>query len=190
MTIAKYAAAALLGTALMGGSAFAQSATTPSTSSPSATAPSSTTPAASSQSFSDDWRASKIIGLSVYNESNEKLGSISELVVDKSGKIAAAVIGVGGFLGVGQHDIAVNFDQLKFMDEPVKASTASNTTPAAPGGSGMSGSSSTVGSSTGGSSGSGMSASSKDHWAPDHAVMSGTKDQLKAMPQFKYSDTR
>ena len=25
-------------------------------------------------------------------------------------------------------------------------------------------------------------------WVPDHAVMSGTKDQLKAMPQFKYSD--
>ncbi|MGN6284600.1 MAG: PRC-barrel domain-containing protein [Afipia sp.] len=184
MTIAKFAAAALIGSALASGAAYAQTATTPSTTTPSATAPSTAAPSASSQNFSDDWRASKIIGLSVYNDANEKLGSISELITDKSGKITAAVIGVGGFLGVGQHDIAVNFDQLKFVNEPVKATTASNT-PAAPG-AGMSGSAkSTVGSS------SGMAASStKDHWAPDHAVMSGTKDQLKAMPEFKYTESK
>jgi hypothetical protein len=185
MTIAKYAAAALLGTALIGGSAFAQTATPPTKPAPTAATPSTTAPSMSSQSFSDDWRASKIIGLSVYNESNEKLGSISELITDKSGKIAAAIIGVGGFLGVGQHDIAVSFDQLKFVEEPVKASTASNTAPSGSGMSGMSGSKSTVG-----SSGGGMAASSaKDHWAPDHAVMSGTKEQLKAMPAFKYSES-
>lgn len=183
MTIAKFAAAALIGSALASGAAYAQTATTPA---PTAAAPSTTAPSASSQNFSDSWRASKIIGLSVYNESNEKLGSISELITDKSGKISAAIIGVGGFLGVGQHDIAVNFDQLKFVNEPVKASTASNT---APGGAGMSGSSGMSGSkSTVGSSG-GMAATKTDHWAPDHAVMSGTKDQLKAMPAFKYSES-
>lgn len=184
MTIAKFAAAALLGSALVTGAAYAQTATTPAPS----PAPSAAAPSTSSQNFSDSWRASKIIGLSVYNESNEKLGSISELITDKSGKISAAIVGVGGFLGVGQHDIAVNFDQLKFMDEPVKASTASNT---APGGAGMSGSSGMSGSkSTVGSSGGGAAATpTKDHWAPDHAVMSGTKDQLKAMPAFKYSES-
>jgi len=185
MTIAKFAAAALLGSALATGAAYAQTATTPAPS----PAPSAAAPSTSSQNFSDSWRASKIIGLSVYNESNEKLGSISELITDKSGKISAAIVGVGGFLGVGQHDIAVNFDQLKFMDEPVKASTASNTAPG--GGAGMSGSSGMSGSkSTVGSSGGGAAATpTKDHWAPDHAVMSGTKDQLKAMPAFKYSES-
>lgn len=186
MTITKFAAAALIGSALASGAAYAQTATTPAKPAPTASAPSTTAPAAASQSFSDDWRASKIIGLSVYNESNEKLGSISELVMDKSGKVAAAIIGVGGFLGVGQHDIAVNFDQLKFMNEPVKASTASNT---APGGAGMSGSSTSSKSTVGSSSSSMAPSSTKDHWAPDHAVMSGTKEQLKAMPEFKYSES-
>jgi hypothetical protein len=43
---------------------------------------------------------------------------------------------------------------------------------------------------TTGAAGGGMASSSatKDNWYPDHAVMSGTKDQLKAMPAFKYSD--
>ncbi len=184
MTIAKFAAVALIGSALASSAAFAQTATTPAPS----PSPTAATPSASSQNFSISWRASKLIGLSVYNDSNEKLGSISELITDKSGKISAAIIGVGGFLGVGQHDIAVNFDQLKFTDEPVKASTASNT---APGGAGMSGSSGMSGSkSTVGSSGGSMApAATKDHWAPDHAVMSGTKEQLKAMPAFKYSES-
>jgi hypothetical protein len=188
MTITKFAAAALIGSALASGAAYAQTATPPVKPAPTATAPSTVAPSASSQNFSDDWRASKIIGLSVYNDANEKLGSISELITDKSGKIAAAVIGVGGFLGVGQHDIAVSFDQLKFVNEPVRASTASNS---APGGAGMSGSSGMSGSkSTVGSSGGSMApASSRDHWAPDHAVMSGTKEQLKAMPAFKYSES-
>jgi sporulation protein YlmC with PRC-barrel domain len=43
--------------------------------------------------------ASKLIGLNVYNDQNEKLGDISELLVDKSGKVDGVVIGVGGFLG-------------------------------------------------------------------------------------------
>ena len=185
MTIAKFAAAALIGSALASGAAYAQTATTPAKPAPTATAPSTTAPSASSQNFSDNWRASKIIGLSVYNESNEKLGSISELLTDKSGKISAAIIGVGGFLGVGQHDIAVNFDQLKFVNEPVKASTAANTAPPASGSSGMTKSNTTVGTSAG----SGMAASTTDHWAPDHAVMNGTKEQLKEMPEFKYSES-
>src|SRR5688500_6625760 len=71
-----------------------------------------------------NWRASKLIGLDVYNEGNEKLGDINELIVDKDGKINAVVIGVGGFLGMGEHDIAVSMDKLKFVETPVRTSTA------------------------------------------------------------------
>jgi hypothetical protein len=67
------------------------------------------------------------MGLDVYNESNEKLGDINELILDKNGKVNAVVIGVGGFLGMGEHDIAVSMDKLKFMEEPVRTSS---TTPA------------------------------------------------------------
>ena len=53
-------------------------------------------------SHSNMWSASKLVGLNVYNDQNEKLGDISEILVDKSGKVEGVVIGVGGFLGIGQ----------------------------------------------------------------------------------------
>lgn len=171
---AKYLATALVGTALIGGAAFAQDTTTSTAPSPGASSSSTTV----QQNLKGNWRASKLMGLDVYNDSNEKLGDISEILLDKTGKINAVVIGVGGFLGVGQHDIAVSMDKLKFVDEPIRSASSSGT--------------STTGSSTTttGAAGGGMSstASTKDAWYPDHAVMSGTKDQLKALPQFKYSD--
>jgi PRC-barrel domain len=49
----------------------------------------------------------------VYNEQNEKLGDINEVLLDKSGKATGVVIGVGGFLGMGEHDVMVGFDKLK-----------------------------------------------------------------------------
>ena len=74
------------------------------------------------------WRASKLMGLDVYNEANEKLGDINELILDKNGKVNAVVIGVGGFLGMGEHDIAVTMDKLKFVEEPVRTSSTAPAT--------------------------------------------------------------
>jgi hypothetical protein len=51
------------------------------------------------------WRASKLIGVNVYNTQNEKLGDISEILLDQSGKVSSIVVGVGGFLGIGERDI-------------------------------------------------------------------------------------
>ena len=62
---------------------------------------------------------SKVVGLNVYNDNNESVGSINDLLMDKSGNIKAAVISVGGFLGVGAHLVAVPFDKIKFVNEPV-----------------------------------------------------------------------
>ena len=75
-----------------------------------------------------NWRASKLMGLDVYNEANEKLGDINELILDKNGKVNAVVIGVGGFLGMGEHDIAVSMDKLKFVEEPVRTSSTAPAT--------------------------------------------------------------
>src|SRR5215207_7756627 len=74
------------------------------------------------------WRASKLVGLNVYNDQNEKLGDISEILMDKSGKVEGVVIGVGGFLGLGQNDIKVDMSKLKFVDEPVRTSATTTTT--------------------------------------------------------------
>ncbi|WP_245434275.1 PRC-barrel domain-containing protein [Pseudolabrys taiwanensis] len=59
-----------------------------------------------------DWRGSKLVGASVYGPDNQSIGEISDVIVDGTGKVKAAVIGVGGFLGVGQKDVAVPFDAL------------------------------------------------------------------------------
>jgi hypothetical protein len=64
---------------------------------------------------SDQWLASKLIGVSVTGTSNEKIGSINDLLLDKDGKILAAVIGVGGFLGIGEKNVAVSFESAKLM---------------------------------------------------------------------------
>ena len=141
------------------------------------------------QSSKGEWRTSKVIGVNVYNDSNEKLGSIDELIMTKEGKIDKVIVGVGGFLGVGQHDIAVNFDQLKFTDQPVPSTTASTSAPApSTTTSSTTTSPSTAPTSTVGSS-SASSRTTADEWYPDHAVMSATKDQLKSMPEFKYSES-
>jgi hypothetical protein len=42
-------------------------------------------------------------------------------MLDKNGKITDVAIGVGGFLGMGERDVAVKFDQLKWSNEPVKS---------------------------------------------------------------------
>lgn len=107
---------ALLGTAIVSGAAYAQTAQPADRAAPAATA----SPAASSDKMmlKGKWRASKLMGVDVYNEANEKLGDINELILDKDGKVNAVVIGVGGFLGMGQKNVAVPFDKISATQNP------------------------------------------------------------------------
>jgi sporulation protein YlmC with PRC-barrel domain len=152
-----------------------------------AAAPKTTTASASESSYQGDWRASKVVGLSVYNEQNENVGSINDLLMDKSGNVKAAVLSVGGFLGMGARYVAVSYDKLKFSDQPVAYTGASSST--APGGGGMAQtkpSTTTTGSTSGAAP---AAASSKPNpWYPDHAVFNATKNDLQGMPEFKYSE--
>lgn len=181
--LAKYTIAGLAGSALLATVAFAQAPTAPADTSkapaPAAEtkAPAPATASDMSSSFQGTWRASKMVGLNVYNDKNESLGSINDLLTDKSGDIKAVVIGVGGFLGVGEHLVAVPIDKVKFVMEPVAYSSAANA-PAS--GSARPGSTTTTGAAT-------APASKPNPWYPDHAVFSATKDQLKAMSEFKYT---
>jgi sporulation protein YlmC with PRC-barrel domain len=177
--LAKYAIAGVAGSALLASVAFAQSPSTNSANTDSAT---KAAPAAASDttSFKGNWRASKLVGLNVYNDSNESLGSINDLLTDKSGDIKGVVIGVGGFLGVGEHLVAVPLDKVKFVDDPI-AYTGASSAPTS-GGARPSTNTTTTGAAT-----TAPAAVKKNPWYPDHAVFSATKDQLKAMPEFKYS---
>jgi sporulation protein YlmC with PRC-barrel domain len=166
----KYLAAALLGTTLLTGAAVAQNATTDRSNTNTATV-----------HRDGQWRASKVIGINVYNETNEKIGDIEELIVDKSGKVDNVVLGVGGFLGMGEHYVAVPMDKLKWVNEAVRTSSTTTTSDR-----------STVGANSANTTGDAnrgnrTDRASDEKWYPDHAVYNATKDQLKAMPQFRYN---
>jgi sporulation protein YlmC with PRC-barrel domain len=61
-----------------------------------------------------DVRASKVIGSSVYNEKNEKIGAIDDVLLGKDNKPAQVVMSVGGVLGVGGKLVAVPYDKIQF----------------------------------------------------------------------------
>jgi len=173
---AKYITAGLIGSALLATAAIAQTPTT--TADRAAPAP----VVASDLAFNGDWRASKMVGLNVYNDSNESIGSINDLLTDKSGSIKGVVIGVGGFLGMGTHLVAIPFDKVKFVSEPVVTASAANESS---GSSGMTGTRPAGGVTTGAAPAAPVVKANP--WYPDHALFNATKDELKAMPEFKYS---
>ncbi|TYO63486.1 PRC-barrel domain containing protein [Bradyrhizobium hipponense] len=172
----KSIAAGLAGTALLATVAFAQSPTATTDKAPTAST-------ATTTSASGEWRASKMSGLKVYNESNENIGSVNDLLMDKSGAIKTAVIGVGGFLGMGEHLVAIPYDKLKFANEAIAYTGTGATSPpgrpASP--------TTTTGAATG-TDKAATATSSASKWYPDHAVFNASKDELKNMPEFKYSE--
>ena len=60
-----------------------------------------------------EWRASTLIDTKVTNAAGETIGDINEVLIDKDGKVVAVVLGVGGFLGVGERHAAVTFSSLE-----------------------------------------------------------------------------
>ncbi|NOG72639.1 PRC-barrel domain-containing protein [Roseicella sp. DB1501] len=58
-------------------------------------------------------RASKVIGSAVYNENNESVGEVDDLIIPAGGGSPVAVISVGGFLGIGAKLVTVPYDRLQ-----------------------------------------------------------------------------
>ena len=77
-------------------------------------------------------RGSKVIGVSVIGADHVRVGKIEDVLVNGDGRIEAVVIGVGGFLGVGEKYVAVPFDQLawNFEDVSLTSGASSVVTPA------------------------------------------------------------
>ena len=108
--------------ALMISGALAQQTQTPAPSAPAATPAPSTTPATPAPSAgaastsapqfiaaqkSDQWLASKFTGTDVIGPDNQKIGDVNDVLFDKTGKVVGVIVGVGGFLGIGQKDVAL-----------------------------------------------------------------------------------
>jgi sporulation protein YlmC with PRC-barrel domain len=144
-----------------------------------------------------EWRASKLVGVALYGPNNQSIGKVSDIIIDGSGAVKAVVVGVGGFLGVGQKDVALPFNEVKWSDQPIVEPTpapvaaippapATGTAPAnnasmatthsavAPAPNNLPGSAATP-----------PRTAVYDY--PDHGTVSLTKDQLKAAPDFRYA---
>ncbi|MBY5370822.1 PRC-barrel domain containing protein [Rhizobium leguminosarum] len=76
----------------------------------------------------DQISANTYIGQSVYNAKNESIGSVNDLIMKKDGGIVAAIVGVGGFLGIGEKDVAVPMEKITVaqntQDGSVKLTTS------------------------------------------------------------------
>jgi hypothetical protein len=79
----------------------------------------SSTQAISAQS-PDQWLASKFKGTDVIGADNAKIGDVRDILFDKQGKVDAVIVGVGGFLGIGQKDVALPLTAFQLV--PAKSS--------------------------------------------------------------------
>jgi PRC-barrel domain len=141
-------------------------AATPATPAPQATMPASTAGGAQfiAAQSGDQWVASKFKGTDVLGPDDKKVGDVVDILFEKDGKVVAFVIGVGGFLGLGQKDVALAPNAFQVVSS-------------------RSGSTATTG--TGGTTSSSTTTASTD---PNDIKLkiSMTKDQLKDAPAFAY----
>ena len=98
--------------------------TTPATPAPSAGAASTSAPQFIAAQKSDQWLASKFTGTDVIGPDNQKIGDVNDVLFDKTGKVVGVIVGVGGFLGIGEKDVAI--DMAAFQMVP--GSTGSSNT--------------------------------------------------------------
>jgi hypothetical protein len=60
--------------------------------------------------------AEMVEGATVYGPDDQPIGEVSQLVLDPSGKITDAVVDVGGFLGMGEHRVAIGFEEMQILN--------------------------------------------------------------------------
>ncbi len=186
--------AGLAAAALIGPPAFAQTSTTPAPGAapgaPATGAPMpSTAPANSDASMSpvagqflpmrqpDQFRASDFIGERVYGANDESIGEINDVLMDAKGQVAGVIIGVGGFLGIGEKDVALPMSALQFRDEPPATAATTGRDTATTGTTGTAGTTPPAGG--------GTAAAQDDDGVPNRIVVSMTKDQLQQAPAFR-----
>jgi sporulation protein YlmC with PRC-barrel domain len=147
----------------------------------------------------DQFRASKLIGTRVTGANNESIGEINDVLMDQSGRAHAVIIGVGGFLGIGEKDVAIPMTALQFgagnMDMAQRGATTTTgavTVPAAPATTSapvpannnpnLSANAPAAGTTTPTTS---TAAADMDDGVPDRIVLSMTKEQLTQAPTFR-----
>lgn len=106
-----YLAGPILALSLAASSSLAQTPT------PAATSPAEATNFLARQP-SGQWLGSMFRGQDVTNAAGESVGNINDVLFDRTGRITTVVIGVGGFLGIGEKNVAIPFDALSITADP------------------------------------------------------------------------
>ena len=130
------------------------------------------------------WRASDLIGKDVYGANNEDMGEVGDVLIDRNGQVRAVVLDLGGFLGIGETQVAVPMQSLQFRSDDNRASTTASTGAAAGAAATGSNTAATTGASRDATAGSGQAD------RPDRIVLIITKDQLKNAPKFEDGSSR
>ena len=183
-----YVGALLVASLFVAGPASAQ--TTSVQPSPAEGGPASAGAAAKSSVFlemrqSDQFRSTNLRGTRVYGANNENIGEINDVLISRTGHVAAVIIGVGGFLGIGEKDVAVPMSMLLFQPGAVEANsttappTGTVVSPSSPGADAQSGTTTVPSSPATGA------AARHDTGIPDRLILKMTKEQLQNAPAFK-----
>jgi len=123
--------------------------------------------------------ASELIGTKVISANNESIGDINDVIVDRNGQAVAAVVGVGGFLGIGEKDVAVPFKSIEFatreqinaMNKKVTSTGSTTGTTATTGNTAVNAPPSST-------------ATTADNGEPERVILRMTKAELQAAPAF------
>jgi hypothetical protein len=132
----------------------------------------------------DQWRASKLVGVSVMGAEQKSIGTIEDVLMDHDGNAQTVVIGVGGFLGIGEKAVAVPFKTLHWRTEGRKVAvdtTAPLTGDTAP----LTGD--TAAPATVKTVKTDPAATEASQGYPDVAILDMTKEQLQHAPNFHYA---
>jgi sporulation protein YlmC with PRC-barrel domain len=176
----------LVASMLVAGHAAAQTSSTP----PLSTGGASTADSATKGSIfleyrqPDQFRSTNLRGTRVYGANNENIGEINDVLINRSGQVVAVIIGVGGFLGIGEKDVAVPMSMLLFQPgaaaaNPPEAGSTDSTlkqSPAAP---------NAQPGTTAASPPATSAAARHDNGIPDRLILKMTKEQLQNAPTFR-----
>jgi hypothetical protein len=107
------------------------------------------------------WPVDRLEDVEVFNDQNEKIGTIEDVLIDEQGRVGGVVVSVGGFLGMGERHVAVSFSSLRWqMNNDGNRGTTTGA----------------------------RNAQDAAKAAPQRAILSGaSKDQLKNAPEYKYN---
>jgi sporulation protein YlmC with PRC-barrel domain len=175
----KHMAACLVATAFVAAPALAQTSAPPAASPPAGASASAQSGQFMTTMQPNQIRASKFSGVDIIGANNESIGDVNDVILDQQGMAQAVVIGVGGFLGIGEKNVAVPFKSVDWKWERREPATTAATRPAGPAGGATT---------TGSTAATGTAAGTTDamRGAPDHGVLRMTKADLQNAPSFSW----